>query len=115
MQTDVSNEANGSSSKQEKAKLKAVQEIVKAYERMNSQQESFKNRAKELLEDDHNLLENKEAFAKAQEDFSQKQEASANATAEMKKAEDEVNRLIEIRDKLTGEGAEEAKKNTLKE
>lgn len=114
VQTDVSNEANGSSSKQEKAKLKAVQEIVKAYERMNSQQESFKNRAKELLEDDHNLLENKEAFAKAQEDFSQKQEASANATAEMKKAEDEVNRLIEIRDKLTGEGAEEAKKEYAK-
>ena len=114
VQTDVFNEANGSSSKQEKAKLKAVQEIVKAYERMNSQQESFKNRAKELLKDDHNLLENKEAFAKAQEDFSQKQEASANATAEMKKAEDEVNRLIEIRDKLTGEGAEEAKKEYAK-
>ena len=114
VQTDVSNEANGSSSKQEKAKLKAVQEIVKAYERMNSQQESFKNRAKELLEDDHNLLENKEVLAKAQEDFSQAQEDSANATAEMKKAEDEVNRLIKIRDNLTGEGAEEARKEYAK-
>lgn len=114
VQTDVSNEANGSSSKQEKAKLKAVQEIVKAYERMNSQQESFKNRAKELLEDDHNLLENKEALAKAQEAFSQAQEDSANATAEMKKTEDEVNRLIKIRDNLTGEGAEEARKEYAK-
>lgn len=114
VQTDVANEGNNSSSKQEKAKLKAVQEIVKAYERMNSQQESFKNRAKELLEDDHNLLENKEALAKAQEAFSQAQEDSANATAEMKKAEDEVNRLIKIRDNLTGEGAEEARKEYAK-
>ena len=114
VQTDVANEGNGSSSKQEKAKLKAVQEIVKAYERMNSQQESFKNRAKELLEDDHNLLENKEALAKAQEDLSQKQESYANATAEMKKAEDEVNRLLEIQSNLTGEGAEEARKEYAK-
>lgn len=110
VQTDVANEGNGSSSKQEKAKLKAVQEIVKAYERMNSQQESFKNRAKELLEDDHNLLENKEALANAQEKFSQAQEDSAKAAAEAKAAEDEVNNLIKIRDKLTGEGAEEARK-----
>lgn len=114
VQADVANEGNGSSSKQEKAKLKAVQEIVKAYERMNSQQESFKNRAKELLEDDHNLLENKEALAKAQEAFSQAQEDSANATAEMKKAEDEVNRLLEIQSNLTGEGAEEARKEYAK-
>lgn len=114
VQADVANEGNGSSSKQEKAKLKAVQEIVKAYERMNSQQESFKNRAKELLEDDHDLLKNKEALAKAQEAFSQAQEDSANATAEMKKAEDEVNRLIKIRDNLTGEGAEEARKEYAK-
>lgn len=114
VQADVANEGNGSSSKQEKAKLKAVQEIVKAYKRMNSQQESFKNRAKELLEDDHNLLENKEALAKAQEAFSQAQEDSANATAEMKKAEDEVNRLLEIQSNLTGEGAEEARKEYAK-
>lgn len=110
VQADVANEGNGSSSKQEKAKLKAVQEIVKAYEKMNSQQESFKNRAKELLEDDHNLLENKEALANAQEKFSQAQEDSAKAAAEAKAAEDEVNELIKIRDKLTGEGAEEARK-----
>lgn len=110
VQADVANEGNGSSSKQEKAKLKAVQEIVKAYKRMNSQQESFKNRAKELLEDDHNLLENKEALVKAQEAFSQAQEDSAKAAAEAKAAEDEVNNLIKIRDKLTGEGAEEARK-----
>lgn len=110
VQTDVANEGNGSSSKQEKAKLKAVQEIVKAYERMNSQQESFKNRAKELLGKDHELLKNKEALAKAQEDLSQKQESYANATAEMKKAEDEVNRLTKIRNNLTGKGAEAARK-----
>ena len=110
VQADVTREANNSSTGQEDAKLKAVQEIVKAYERMNSQQESFKNRAKELLEDDHNLLENKEALAKAQEAFSQAQEDSAKAAAEAKAAENEVNNLIKIRDKLTGEGAEEARK-----
>lgn len=114
VQTDVANEGNGSSSKQEKAKLKAVQEIVKAYERMNSQQESFKNRAKKLLEDDHKLLENKEALAKAQEKFSQAQEDSAKAAAEAKAAEDEINRLIKIRDNLTGEGAEESRKEYAK-
>ena len=114
VQADVALEANNSSTGREEAKLKAVQEIVKAYEKMNSQQESFKNRAKELLEDDHNLLENKEALAKAQASFSQAQEDSANATAEMKKAEDEVNRLIKIRDNLTGEGAEEARKEYAK-
>ena len=110
VQADVTREANNSSTGQEDAKLKAVQEIVKAYERMNSQQESFKNRAKELLGKDHELLKNKEALAKAQEDLSQKQESYANATAEMKKAEDEVNRLTKIRNNLTGKGAEAARK-----
>lgn len=110
VQTDVANEGNGSSSKQEKAKLKAVQEIVKAYERMNSQQESFKNRAKELLENDHKLLENKEALAKAQEKFSQAQESSAKAAAEAKAAEDKLNELIKTRDNLVGEGAAAARK-----
>ncbi len=114
VQTDVSNEANGSSSKQEKAKLKAVQEIVKAYERMNSQQESFKNRAKELLENDHKLLENKEAFAKAQEDFSQKQEDSANATAEMKKAKEELDKLLAIEEKFNDETSDETRKEYAK-
>lgn len=110
VQTDVSNEANGSSSKQEKAKLKAVQEIVKAYERMNSQQESFKNRAKELLADDHDLLKNKEDLANAQEKFSQAQESSAKAAAEAKAAEDKLNELIKTRDNLVGEGAAAARK-----
>ena len=81
---------------------------------MNSQQESFKNRAKKLLEDDHKLLENKEALAKAQEKFSQAQEDSAKAAAEAKAAEDEINRLTKIRDNLTGEGAEESRKEYAK-
>ena len=114
VQTDVSNEANGSSSKQEKAKLKAVQEIVKAYERMNSQQESFKNRAKELLEDDRNLLENKEALAKAQEAFSQAQENSANAAAEMNKAKEELDKLLAIEEKFNDETSDETRKEYAK-
>lgn len=114
VQTDVANEGNGSSSKQEKAKLKAVQEIVKAYERMNSQQESFKNRAKELLEDDHNLLKNKEALANAQEKFSQAQEASANATAEMSKAQDELDKLLAIEEKFNKETSKETRKEYAK-
>lgn len=114
VQADVANEGNGSSSKQEKAKLKAVQEIVKAYERMNSQQESFKNRAKELLEDDHNLLKNKEALANAQEKFSQAQEASANATAEMSKAQDELDKLLAIEEKFNKETSKETRKEYAK-
>lgn len=114
VQTDVANEGNNSSSKQEKAKLKAVQEIVKAYERMNSQQESFKNRAKELLEDDHELLKNKEALANAQEKFSQAQESSANATAEMSKAQDELNKLLAIKEKFNEETSEETRKEYAK-
>lgn len=114
VQADVTREANNSSTGQEGAKLKAVQEIVKAYERMNSQQESFKNRTKELLEDDHKLLENKEALAKAQEKFSQAQEDSANATAEMEKARAELKRLQDIQGKLTGEGAAAARKEYAK-
>ena len=114
VQTDVANEGNGSSSKQEKAKLKAVQEIVKAYERMNSQQESFKNRAKELLKDDHNLLENKEALAKAQEAFSQAQENSANAAAEMNKAKEELDKLLAIEEKFNDETSDETRKEYAK-
>lgn len=114
VQADVANEGNGSSSKQEKAKLKAVQEIVKAYERMNSQQESFKNRAKELLEDDHELLKNKEALAKAQEDFSQAQENSANAMAEMNKAKDELEKLLAIEEKFNDETSDETRKEYAK-
>lgn len=114
VQADVAREGNNSSSKQEKAKLKAVQEIVKAYERMNSQQESFKNRAKELLEDDHELLKNKEALAKAQEDFSQAQENSANAMAEMNKAKDELEKLLAIEEKFNDETSDETRKEYAK-
>lgn len=114
VQADVARDANNSSVEQEKAKLKAVQEIVKAYERMNSQQESFKNRAKELLEDDHKLLENKEALANAQEKFSQAQESSANAAAEMSKAQDELNKLLAIEGKFNEETSKETRKEYAK-
>lgn len=114
VQADVTREANNSSTGQEDAKLKAVQEIVKAYKKMNSQQESFKNRAEELIGKDHELLKNKEDLAKAQEALSQKQEASANATAEMIKAQEELKRLEEIKGKLAGKGAAAARKEYAK-
>ena len=110
VQSDVALEANNSSTGREEAKLKAVQEIVKAYEKMNSQQESFKNRAEELLKGDHELLKNKEALAKAQEDLSQKQEASASATAEMNKAQEELKRLENIKAKFDKETSSATRK-----
>ena len=114
---DVSTEGGGGNSKAEKARLKAIQEIIKAYQSENDQQDKIASKIRLKEKDQKAIAEAQQKINDAMEEYSKREERVANINEAISKAkEDQVNaeneieritKLKEAASKQDGEAASE--------
>lgn len=92
---DVSTEGGGS--KAEKARLKAIQEIIKAYQSENAQQDKIASKIRLKEKDQKAIAEAQQKINDAMEEYSKREERVANINEAISKAkEDQTNAENEI-------------------
>ena len=92
---DVSTEGGGS--KAEKARLKAIQEIIKAYQSENDQQDKIASKIRLKEKDQKAIAEAQQKINDAMEEYSKREERVANINEAISKAkEDQTNAENEI-------------------
>lgn len=93
--TDVSSEGGGS--KAEEARLKAIQEIIKAYQSENTQQDKIASKIRLKEKDQKAIAEAQQKINDAMEEYSKREERVANINEAISKAkEDQINAENEI-------------------
>ena len=93
---DVSTEGGGS--KAEKARLKAIQEIIKAYQSENAQQDKIASKIRLKEKDQKAIAEAQQKINDAMEEYSKREERVANINEAISKAkEDQANAENEIK------------------